>query len=116
MAHGVAQRFAFRLRIRQVGRFDWMQCLLVSPAEFLDEPGIAMEHLEDGQRSALARHLLGHVIRGGERHEGVIAVVIVPAERAGIGQRGGGDEFIERQTGIEFRNENRQEFIRRRFL
>ena len=49
-------------------------------------------------------------------HEGVIAVVIVTAEGAGIGERRGRDQLAEFESAIQLADEDRQQLVGRRLL
>ena len=78
--------------------------------------GIAVEHFHDGQcpprLGQLARHLVGR----SQRHDRVVAVVILTAERAGVGQGGGRHQLAEIGSGIDPLDDGRQEPVGGRLL
>ena len=93
-----------------------MQCIVIVGVLLLDAAAVAIQHLEHGQRLALGGQLGRHLVRRHQRHERVIARVILAAERAGIGERRRGDERLELRARFQFVDEQRQQLIGRRLL
>src|SRR5581483_11097052 len=62
------------------------------------------------------RQLLRHLISGRQCHKRVIAVVIVSAEGAGVGQGGGSDNRAQIGARFQFFHDERQQFVGRRLF
>ncbi len=85
-------------------------------AELLDAVGIAIEHLQDGQRPLGRRQIERHVPGGGQGHERMEADVVLSAERAGIGQRGGRHELAGLDAVLHLLDQDRQQLVGRGVL
>ncbi len=75
----------------------------------LDVAGIAVEHLQDRQRPLRLGQLARHLVGRRQRHDRVVAIVILAAERAGVGQRGGRHQLAEVRPGLHPLDDGRQE-------
>jgi hypothetical protein len=84
---------------------------LFAPAFFLNAIGVAIEHLEHGQRLHGFGQFAGHVKRGRECHHSVKTNVIFAAESASIGQRSSSDQTPKVGAGFESGGEGRQELV-----
>ena len=93
-----------------------VQHLLLAAAGRLHGGGVAVEDLEHRQRRPILRQFPGHVMGRHQGHEGVIAVVILAAERAGVGQGGGRHQCVQADAGFQLLHEDRQQFVGGRFL
>ena len=93
-----------------------MQSLVCVAAQLLNVVGIAVEDLQNRHCLLRVRHLARHLVRRHECHQGVIALVIVAAERAGVGEGGGGYQPAEVFTGADLVDDGRKQPIDRGVL
>ena len=112
----LAQGFRPRQARGHGGRLDGMQGLVVQASHLLDVVGVAVEDLQDRQRPLRLGQLARHLVRRHQRHDRVVAIVILAAERAGVGQRGGRHQLAEVGPGLDPLDDGRQEPVGGRLL
>jgi hypothetical protein len=110
------QHLAARPAGGRVRRLHLTQNFAAAAAGLLDPPGVPVEHLEHRQRRALRRQLARHVVRGRQRHERVEPDVVLPAERARVGERRRGDEPAQLGPAAQLLHQHRQQPVGGRFL
>ena len=85
-------------------------------AHLLNVVGIAVEHLQDRQGPLRLGQLARHLVGRHQSHERVVAVVILAAEGAGVGQRGGGHQPAEVLAGLDPLDDGRKQPVDRGLL
>ena len=82
------------------GGLGRMEDFGTAAAVLVNAIGVAIEDLENRKRLLLRGQFARHVPCGGDGHEGVESDVVLAAECAGVGQRGGSDERAQLGAGI----------------
>ena len=109
-------RLAKGFRPRQArghgGRLHMMEGLVVRAAHFLNVAGVAVEDFQDRQRALRLGQFTGHLVRRHQRHDRVVAIVILAAEPSGVGQSAGRHQLAEIGAGLHPFEDGRQKPIR----
>ena len=85
-------------------------------AQLLDVVGVAVEDLQERHGLLRLGQLARHLVRRHQGHQGVIALVIVAAEGAGIRQGRGGDQPAEVFAGLDLVDDGRKQPVDRGVL
>lgn len=80
---------------------DRREGLFLAATRRLDPSGVAIQHFQDRESSLAFRELLRHLVRGDEGHHHVVALVVLAAERAGVGESARRDQVCGRRSAGE---------------